>query len=101
VNDMAIMPQSMPFVTQLAQFLKDNPTMKLEIDGHTDSDGGDVYNLNLSQARADEVKRQLVASGIPAKRLTTKGFGAAKPIKPNTTATGKAENRRVEFIKQE
>ncbi len=99
VNKSTIQPRSMGFITQLAQFLKSNPTIKLEIDGHTDSDGDADANLKLSQARADEVKKQLAAMGIDAARLTAKGLGPTKPIKPNTTPENKAENRRVEFIK--
>ena len=100
VNSSTIKPESMPFIVQLAQFLKTNPTMKLEIDGHTDSDGNAVTNRKLSNERADEVKRQLVSAGIDSKRLTTKGFGASKPLATNTTAEGKASNRRVEFIRK-
>jgi outer membrane protein OmpA-like peptidoglycan-associated protein len=94
-----IKPESMALITQLAQFLDTNPTVKLEIDGHTDSDGDANTNLQLSQARADEVKKQLVAMGIDSNRLATKGFGASKPLQPNTTPEAKANNRRVEFIK--
>ena len=56
--------------------------------------------MKLSQDRADEVKKQLVSLGINETRLTTKGYGASKPIQSNTTPEGKAENRRVEFIKK-
>ncbi len=99
VNKSTIKPQSIEFITQLAQFLKANPSVKLEIDGQTDSDGDAAANLKLSQERANEVKKQLVIAGIIGNRLTTRGFGASKPIKPNTTEKGKADNRRVEFIK--
>ena len=99
VNKSTIKEESMGFITQLAQFLKANPTVVLEIDGHTDSDGDATANMTLSQARADEVRNQLKALGIEGHRLVARGFGAIKPIKPNTTPEGKAENRRVEFIK--
>jgi len=95
-----IKQESMPFVMELAQVLKINPSIKLEIDGHTDSDGNADINLKLSQSRADEVKKQLGLLGIDTARLTTKGYGATKPLKPDTTPEGKAENRRVEFIKR-
>jgi len=73
--------------------------VKLEIDGHTDSDGDDGINMQLSFERAYEVKKQLVQMGINEERLTVKGLGASKPLQPNTTPEGKANNRRVEFIK--
>jgi len=100
VKKSTIRPESIEFIKQLAAWLKTNPSIKLEIDGHTDSDGEATANLKLSQARADEVKKQLVAQGIATNRLTTQGFGATKPIAPNTTPEGKANNRRVEFIKK-
>ena len=99
VNRSTIQPRSMGFIKGLADFLRENPSIKLEIDGHTDSDGEAIANMALARARADEIKKQLVQAGIESSRLTTKGFGATKPLKPNTTPEGKAENRRVEFIK--
>ena len=99
VNKSVIQPASMGFVMQLAQFLKANPAIKLEIDGHTDNDGDAAANMQLSQQRAKEVKKQLVAAGVSGDRLTTRGLGATKPLQPNTTLEAKANNRRVEFIK--
>jgi outer membrane protein OmpA-like peptidoglycan-associated protein len=80
--------------------MKDNPDIKFEIGGYTDSDGDDAYNMTLSQQRADAVKTQLTSMGIDASRLTTKGYGETKPISDNKTPEGKANNRRVEFVKQ-
>ncbi len=100
VNKSSIQPQSMSYIMQLAQFLKANPSIRLEIDGHTDSDGDAAANMKLSQQRADEVKKQLVSAGINSNLLTAVGYGATKPIEPNTTTKGKADNRRVEFIKK-
>jgi len=79
--------------------MKEHSDLKFEIDGHTDSDGKGDANLKLSQERADAVKAKLTEMGIDDARLTTKGFGATKPIDKNDTAEGKANNRRVEFVK--
>ena len=99
VNRSTIKLESIDFISQLADWLKQNPLVNLEIDGHTDSDGEAATNRKLSQARAEEVKKRLVKLGIDNVRLTTKGYGDTKPIDTNTTPTGKANNRRVEFIK--
>ncbi|HEV8149108.1 MAG TPA: OmpA family protein [Gemmatimonadales bacterium] len=99
VNQSTIKPQSMGTIGEIVKLLQQNPALKLEIGGHTDSDGDAAKNLALSQARADAVKRLLLAAGIDASRLSSKGYGASKPVEPNTTPEGKANNRRVEFIK--
>ncbi|GGD40128.1 hypothetical protein GCM10011514_00270 [Emticicia aquatilis] len=99
VNKSSIKPASMGEINAIAKILKDNPALKFEVGGHTDSDGDDASNMKLSEARANAVKNQLVALGIDANRLATKGYGETKPIAPNTTFEGKAENRRVEFVK--
>ncbi len=99
VNKSSIKPASMGEINAIAKILKDNPALKFEVGGHTDSDGDDASNMKLSEARAIAVKVQLVSLGIDANRLITKGFGETKPIAPNTTLEGKVENRRVEFVK--
>lgn len=91
--------ESMGFINELAKWLQENPVVKLEIGGHTDSDGDDASNLTLSQARAESVKSQLVSMGIDPSRLNAKGYGENKPIDNNLTPEGKANNRRVEFTK--
>jgi outer membrane protein OmpA-like peptidoglycan-associated protein len=99
VNKATIKPESMGTLNMIVQVLKDNPEIKFEVGGHTDADGADDYNLRLSQQRADAVKDQLVKMGVDASRLTAKGYGESKPISDNATPEGKANNRRVEFVK--
>lgn len=82
----------------IAKALRDNPDIqKLSIEGHTDERGSDALNLNLSRARAEAVRAWLVAHGIEAERLSTKGFGKTRPIADNATDEGRERNRRVEF----
>jgi outer membrane protein OmpA-like peptidoglycan-associated protein len=77
--------------------LEANPTMVIEIHGHTDSIGSDAYNQTLSEKRAQSAKDYFVSKGISADRLATKGMGEQDPIATNETPEGRAENRRVEF----
>jgi OmpA-OmpF porin, OOP family len=93
-------PESAPVIKAVAQGLTKNPSLKLQIEGHTDSSGTDAHNLDLSKRRADAVKTVLVSQfGISADRLTTQGLGSSKPIDSNDTPSGRAQNRRVEFAK--
>jgi OOP family OmpA-OmpF porin len=100
VNKSVIKPESIGFIKDVAIWLQQNSSIKLEINGHTDNDGDTNANKKLSRDRADAVKKQLMQYGIDSTRLTTKGYGAEQPLKFNTTQEGKMENRRVEFIKQ-
>lgn len=96
-----IQPQSMGIIRQISQVLQQETAMKLKIVGHTDADGENDANLILSQKRADAVKNALVSIySIGTDRLSTAGKGETEPIGDNSNADGKAQNRRVEFIKQ-
>ena len=92
-------PESLGALNNIVQMMNAHPELKFEVSGHTDSDGNDASNLNLSTERAIVVKNKLISLGISGDRLTTKGYGETKPISDNTTAEGKANNRRVEFLK--
>lgn len=99
-NKATLKPQSMGTLNEIAKLMKEHPELKFSIEGHTDSDGDDAANMKLSQQRADAVKKELTDMGIDASRFTTKGWGEGKPVDNNTSPEGKANNRRVEFIKQ-
>ncbi len=88
--------ESYPELKRLIDFLNSNPTMRIEIGGHTDSVGSDENNLLLSQNRANSVLDYLIQKGISAQRLTSKGYGETKPIADNQTDEGRQRNRRVE-----
>lgn len=94
-----IKPESMGTLNMIVGVLKANPDLKFEIDGHTDNTGEAAHNLTLSQQRAGAVKTELIKMGIDGSRLATKGFGDTKPISDNDSAEGRANNRRVEFVR--
>lgn len=96
-----IQPQSMGIIRQIYQVMQQESEMKLKIVGHTDSDGNDDTNMDLSKKRAEAVKNALVSVyTISSDRLSTEGKGESEPSGANGTPDGKAKNRRVEFIKQ-
>jgi OOP family OmpA-OmpF porin len=104
VNKAVIQEQSFELLNDVAAVIKENPHIKeIRIEGHTDADGSDSYNKDLSQKRADSVKTYLVEAGVDEAILDAVGYGEEKPIADNDTEAGKEKNRRVEFniVKQE
>jgi outer membrane protein OmpA-like peptidoglycan-associated protein len=100
VNSDQIKPESYGTLKEIAKVLQDNKDIRVKIIGHTDSDGSDASNLDLSKRRAASVKSALSTEfGIDAVRMETDGKGESEPVADNNTAEGKANNRRVEFIK--
>ncbi len=101
VNSDKIKPESYGAIKDIANVLSENADVKVTIIGHTDSDGDDAKNLDLSKRRAEAVKQFLIKEfGIAADRMKTDGKGESQPADSNTTPEGKANNRRVEFVKQ-
>ncbi len=100
VNKDVVKPESYGTLKEIAAILNEAPDVKVTIVGHTDSDGADAANLDLSKRRAASVKAELVKSfGVKGDRLTTDGLGESQPVAGNDTPSNKALNRRVEFIK--
>nr|MBN1165362.1 OmpA family protein [Candidatus Krumholzibacteriota bacterium] len=93
----SLTPDSYAILDRVVKSLMAYPEVRIEIRGYTDSVGSWESNLRLSQRRADAVKQYLINSGIMADRILSRGYGEADPIAPNTTAAGRAENRRIEF----
>ena len=93
-----ILKVSNPILDNVVKVLTDKPMYKLSIEGHTDSQGDDIKNMDLSEKRAAAVLKYLTDKGIDTSRLTPQGFGETKPIGDNETVAGRAENRRVELI---
>ena len=97
VGKATLLAASYPLLDDVAKVMRDAPEMRVRVEGHTDSDGSESGNLDLSQKRAESVRDYFVRQGIAADRLTAVGFGETRPIDTNRTASGKAANRRVEF----
>jgi outer membrane protein OmpA-like peptidoglycan-associated protein len=92
-----IAPASKPLLDEAAKVLKDYPELKLEISGHTDTQGPREHNVELSKKRADAVKAYMIEQGVEAGRLEARGAGPDEPMADNKTAAGRAQNRRIEF----
>ncbi len=100
VDKASLRPDSQPIIAEINKLLGADPSLKLSIEGHTDSTGSADHNRELSTSRARSVLGALVGLGIEPSRLSSKGFGPDKPIASNTSVEGRAANRRVELVKQ-
>lgn len=99
INKSTIKPESYGTINYVVTMMQEHPDLKFSVEGHTDSDGDEAANLKLSEARAKSVMEQLISNGIDKSRLKFKGLGESKPVAENNTPEGKAQNRRVEFVK--
>ena len=99
VNKATIKPESMGTINYVVKMMTDHPELNFSVEGHTDSDGDDAMNQKLSEARSKAVMAKMIELGISANRLSSKGWGESKPMTANDTPEGKAQNRRVEFVK--
>ncbi len=97
-NRATIKPVSFALLDDVASALRDNPKIKVEVQGHTDSQGNDAFNKKLSQNRAESVRTYLIKKGITSDRMDPKGYGEDQPLEDNRTTDGRAKNRRVEFV---
>ena len=95
-----IRPESTPTLEEIGKMLEEHPGLRIAIEGHTDSDGEDAFNQELSESRAAAVKSYLVdRHGIDASRLESAGFGESRPVADNADPEGKQQNRRVELVR--
>jgi outer membrane protein OmpA-like peptidoglycan-associated protein len=100
-NKAVLLPQSNTTLDRVAQSLDANPGTRVEVRGYTDATGPTSANMRLSQARAEAVRSYLISKGVAPDHITAKGYGEADPVASNTTAAGRAQNRRVELRKVE
>jgi outer membrane protein OmpA-like peptidoglycan-associated protein len=94
----SLRPGAREKLARVAGIISGHPGLKLDVEGHTDSVGGDDYNQQLSEHRATAVRDYLTHAGIPMDSVTAKGFGKTQPVASNETNTGRQQNRRVELI---
>jgi len=98
INSYNLTSDAMNNLNKLVYILNNYPDTNIEIQGHTDNTGSEIYNQNLSEKRAGSVSSYLMQSGVSGNRITTKGFGELVPKYANDTAEGRTMNRRVEFV---
>jgi outer membrane protein OmpA-like peptidoglycan-associated protein len=91
-------PGAMTTIDRLAQFMGDYPERVVRIEGHTDAMGSDETNQQLSELRALAVRNELLGRGVDAARITTVGYGEARPVASNDTSAGRQQNRRIEVV---
>jgi len=96
-NSAKLLPKSFKALNDVAAILKEDAALKLDIEGHTDSTGGDKINVPLSKARAKSVYDYIASQGVDASRMSSEGYASSRPIAPNKTPAGRALNRRVEM----
>ena len=96
-NKSEIKTDAIPLLAEAINIMKENPEMRVEIQGHTDSTGPDAYNQGLSERRANSIKEYLVSKGIDSGQLEVRGYGESDPIASNETLEGRQKNRRVRF----
>jgi outer membrane protein OmpA-like peptidoglycan-associated protein len=94
----SLLPIAQDKITEVAKALKDQGYKALVVEGHTDAQGSADKNLVLSQQRADSVRMHLISQGLPAEKITARGLGSSRPVAENSTAEGRANNRRVEIV---
>ena len=99
VNKSTLRPESIGTINEIFALMEENGELNFSVEGHTDSDGDPEHNQTLSEARAKAVMDKMIEMGISADRLKSVGHGQSAPIAPNDTPEGKAQNRRVEFVK--
>ncbi len=97
VDKYDLQEKSLTELQKITRFLRDNPSVKVDISGHTDNSGSASHNLQLSEKRAESVYNYLVGQGIDPRRLTIHGFGSSRPVADNETESGRQKNRRIEF----
>jgi OOP family OmpA-OmpF porin len=99
-NKVTLKPDAAQVIADVAALLKSDPSLRLAVEGHTDSVGSRAYNERLSAQRAATVAQALVAKGIVADRLTSAGLGDSHPLAGNDINEGRARNRRVELVRR-
>jgi outer membrane protein OmpA-like peptidoglycan-associated protein len=97
-NKFEIKPESGAELNEVVQLMKDNPTLHIRINGHTDNVGKSADNKTLSENRAKAVTKYLIAKGVAPARLASRGFGDTQPVADNATPEGRAKNRRTELF---